>query len=118
MTNRCTASQILCLFKPLMMSSFTKGPGHNILVHAIVHQHMKTFIYTGMTDKKRERERGRETVRSDEQRAERDKGIEREQRERRDDRKEVKIIIPPPLPFPPEVTGTVIYNPGSGKLIR
>lgn len=36
---------------------------------------MKTFIYKGMTEIERERERGRETATSDEQRAERDKGI-------------------------------------------
>lgn len=40
----------------------------------------------------------------------------REGERERDDRKEVKIIIP--LPFPCEVTATVMYNPGSGKLIR
>ena len=52
----------------------------------------------------------------DDERPQRQKHMKTEGEKRRDDRKEVKIIIP--LPSSCKVTAIVMYNPGSGKLIR
>lgn len=78
-----------------------KDPHHlscYISPHTIVQHQKRDLFLCRMTDEEREYLGGRE-------------------REwERDDRKEVKNYNPPSFPW--EVTAIVMYNPGTGKLIR